>query len=281
MTYMSPITFTVVLPPEMLSKDVECIRISEHRGEKALEIKVCPNGLPGIVFQCDSHGQSALESISTRSVTYSHIPLLFLYRQRSEPAIMHCKEGSYSTLQVVLKPWALYTLFDLDASTLKLSSLQAKEFGAAELYLHLLAADSDTTRVSLLMDFLRNRFQQTKRRDTLVEASIRLIHNRIDSVTVQDLLRDLYISERQFQKRFSRVIGASPQQYIRVKRVNEALRLMGTGAYEQLSDIAYALNYYDQSHFIRDIKALSWVTPKSITQKISDLYQDQVGTSYL
>lgn len=278
---MSPITFNLIPPPEVLSRDVECIRISEYKGKEALEIKVCPNGLPGIVFQRKFQSESAIKSISTRTATFAHIPLFFLHGQSAEPAIMYFKKGSYSTLQVVLKPWALYTLFNLDASTLNLSSLQAKDIGAEELYSELLIADSDTERVTLFMEFLQTRLEQMKRKDSLIEKSIWLIHNHIDSISVNDLLGKLHISERQFQKRFSRVIGVSPQQYIRVKRINEALRLINTGGYERLSDIAYALNYYDQSHFIRDIKALSWITPKSITQKISDLHQDQVGMSYL
>lgn len=278
---MNPITFNLIPPPDALNKDVECIRISEYKDEDALEIRVCPNGSPGILFQHNSQGISAIASISTRTSTFSHIPTFFLYMQKPEPAIMHFKKGSYSTIQVVLKPWALYTLFNLDATILKLSSLQATEFGAEELYTQLIKTDTDIQRVTLLLEFLSMRFKLIKQRDTLIEKSIRFIHNNIASISVKDLLRELNISERQFQKRFSRVIGVSPQQYIRVKRVNEALRLLNTGGYERLSDIAYALNYYDQSHFIRDIKDLSWITPKSITQKISELHQDQVGTSYL
>src|SRR5258708_36643646 len=57
------------------------------------------------------------------------------------------------------------------------------------------------------------------------------------------------------------------QLYLRVKRFDEAARLMKTGQFETLIDVAYALNFYDQSHFIRDIKAFSGITPKSLSQK--------------
>ncbi len=78
-----------------------------------------------------------------------------------------------------------------------------------------------------------------------------------------------------------RAVGISPQRYIKIRRVNEAFRLMDTGEYERHSDVAYELNYYDQSHFIRDIKAFSGTTPKSISQKVNDFHNDVVGSSYL
>jgi len=70
------------------------------------------------------------------------------------------------------------------------------------------------------------------------------------------------------------------QLYLRVKRFNEAARLMKTGQFETLIDVAYALNFYDQSHFVRDIKAFSGITPKSLSQK-EDAFHGVAGYSYL
>ena len=42
-----------------------------------------------------------------------------------------------------------------------------------------------------------------------------------------------------------------------------------------------ALNFYDQSHFIRDIKEFSGITPKSLSQKVDDFHHDQAGYSYI
>jgi AraC-like DNA-binding protein len=114
-----------------------------------------------------------------------------------------------------------------------------------------------------------------------VEESLRYIHSNISNITVKDLLGQLYISERQFEKKFVQAVGVSPQFYIRVKRFNEAMRLIDSGQFERLSDVAQALNYFDQSHFIRDIKVFSGITPKSISQKIVDFHHDQIGSSYL
>jgi AraC-like DNA-binding protein len=64
-----------------------------------------------------------------------------------------------------------------------------------------------------------------------------------------------------------------------VKRFNEAIRLIKTGQFERLTDVACALNFSDQSHFIHDFQALAGTTPKSLSQRVDDFYHDQVGYS--
>jgi AraC-like DNA-binding protein len=114
----------------------------------------------------------------------------------------------------------------------------------------------------------------------LVEESLDLIHKNIASIDVKYLLKNLHISVRQFEKRFTDTVGVSPLSYIRVRRFNEAIRLMKTGQFDKLTDVAHALNFYDQSHFIRDLKEFSGITPKSILQKVED-FHEQGGFSYV
>jgi AraC-like DNA-binding protein len=114
-----------------------------------------------------------------------------------------------------------------------------------------------------------------------VEESLDLIHKRAGLITIRTLLEYLDISERQFERRFGQAVGISPFSYIRVRRFNEAIRLMKTGRYERLTDIAYALKFHDQSHFIRDIKAFTGSTPKDLSQRVEDFQLNQSGYSYV
>ncbi|MBW8351141.1 AraC family transcriptional regulator [Bacillus sp. IITD106] len=278
---MSTINFKVIPSPHMLRRDIECIRITSQKGTEALEVKVCPSGFPGIVFNVASDGSSAIESITTRKAKASNVPRLFMHGQGAEPSIMCFKSEPYISIQVVFKSHALYTLFGMDASSLNQGFLLPEQFGATKLKLRLLNANTTAERVTILGEFLIAKLQQTNKRDELIEQILDYIREHIESVTVKNLVAAFHISERQFQKRFARVVGMQPQLYIRVKRINEALRLMNTGQYERLSDIAYILNFYDQSHFIRDMKAFSWVSPKNIMMKVSEFHSDQAGSSYL
>ncbi len=270
--------FTVIPIPEILKEDVECIRISEFDGDDPVAINVCLNGLPGIVFQ-HQNGTSPIEKISTRFGSVSSTPTLFVYGQMTEPGVMHYRAGQFTSTQVVLKPHALQTLMGLNASVLTNSVVDLSEFSAGSLNMQLMEAHTDEQRVGFITDFLTAKLRQTQSRDCLVEASLRVIHQHSTSVTVKYLLDTLNLSERQFEKRFTQTVGLTPQFYIRVKRFNEAIRLMKTHPFEKLTDVAYALNYYDQSHFIRDIKAFSGITPKSLFQKV-DLQTDHRVYAY-
>ena len=88
---MSSITFTVFPPPESLIRDVECIRVAAYTGDQGLAVKVCPNGLPGIVFQLGQDGP-AIDNIATRSAQVSGLPILFLHGQGAEPSIMNFRK---------------------------------------------------------------------------------------------------------------------------------------------------------------------------------------------
>jgi len=277
---MSTIAFSVFPSAPPLRRDIECIRLAVHTGTEALTVKTCPNGLPGIVFQM-GQGGSAISSISTRSAKTANVPVLFLHGLGAEPSVMQFTAGPFSTIQVVFKPHALYSVFHIDSSTLRGGFWLPHEFGGAHLTKPLVSARSHGERITILSEFLIARLAQGIRRDELVEASLASIHERIETISVHELAETFNISLRQLEKRFSRVVGMPPKLYIRIKRVNEALHLISTGRYERLSDIAYALNFYDQPHFIREIKTFSWVTPTSIAQKVSEFRQDQTGASYL
>lgn len=278
---MTTINFNVLPPPTALSRDVECLRIATYTGNQPLEVKVCPRGYPGIVFQLATDNTAAIDSIAIRTAETFEIPILFMHGQGSEPSIMHFRGTPYTTIQVVLKPHALYSLFGWDAARYKQGLLSPDQFDAVVLEKHLLTANSIDERVFLLNHFLINQLKLTNKRDELIESALDHIRDNIVSITVQELVATFHISERQFQKRFARVVGMPPQLFIRIGRVNEAMRFMHSGLYERLSDIAYALNYYDQSHFIRDMKSFSWVSPKHITMKVSEFHSDLAGSSYL
>ncbi|MFE5318225.1 helix-turn-helix domain-containing protein [Paenibacillus sp. NPDC056579] len=278
---MSTFNFTVLPPPESLKRDIECFRITTYQGYESLDVKVCPKGFPGIVYQIAVDGLSAIDSISVRTAQISNIPSFFLHGQGSEPSIMRFKNKPFSSIQVVLKPHALYSLFGWEANSLHQGFLLSGQFGAIELENQLKSASTDEERTSYLCTFLKKKMEGTNKRDELIEQTLEFIRERVSSISVKDIVAAFHISERQLQKRFSRVVGMSPQLYIRIVRINEALQMMKSGGFERLVDIACALNYFDQSHFIRDIKAFSWVSPKSIMMKVSEFHSDEAGASYL
>lgn len=276
---MKAIQLTIIPAPAALKRDIECFRLSIHDVQGDVAVRVCPNTFPGLVFQQHAH-HSAIKDIVTKSGRVVHVPTLFTHGQVTELSIMHFT-GPYTTIQVIFKPHAIKTIFDIDASMLTNNSMGPEVFGGETLNQALLTTDDTNKQLGLISDFLITKLSQTGHRDSSIEDALDFIDQNSSNVTVEKVYVHLGISERQLERRFKQNIGISPQLYIRIRRINEAFRLMDSGKFEHLSDIAYELNFHDQSHFIRDIKAFSGINPKNILQKVNDFHHDHVGSSYM
>jgi AraC-like DNA-binding protein len=271
--------FQVLAAPEMLQRDVECLLLYKFTGNEKVSTYVFPNGLPGIVFHHQS-GNPVIESIQLQSGRKVSPPALFLYGPVAEPSVMNFGEGSYTVIQVVLKPHALKAVFGINALILKDTSAELNEFSSKDVHEQLINARGAQEQADLLIQFLANKLEQATTRDDLVEESLRFIQNHVGTITVKTLLEQFHLSERQFERRFSQTVGISPYSYIRIRRFNEAIRLIKTRKCQTLTEIAHLLNYHDQSHFIRDIKAFTGITPKSLSQRADEYFHNQAGYSY-
>jgi AraC-like DNA-binding protein len=258
--------FRVLAPPEILKRDVECFILNRFSGNRKVETRVFSNGIPGIVFH-QTDGHPAIESILTQSGRETSPPSLFVCGPGTESSLMRFEKGSYTVVQVILKPHALKTLLGINALALKNQAVELNEFSKEDLNEQLVNAADENTQVRLLAGFLVSKLQRADTRDILVEESLSLIHQSRGAINVGALTKYLDLSERQLS-------------YIRVRRFNEAMRLMRTGGYNRLTDVAYALNFHDQSHFIREIKSFTGITPKSLSQSVDGFYHNQAGYSY-
>lgn len=268
-----------ILPaPQGLQDTVTCFHLAEYNGHEAVAINTTPNAVPGIVFQ-HMNGHPALTTITTAAGVYT-TPTLFLYGVGTEASTMHYRAGAYTTIHMVFKPHTLHSLFGINAATLSNGATELAEFSPQPLNEQLMTATGVQSQVALLTEFLLAQQARTQQRDALIEASLRLIHQQIATISVKRLRQALHLSERQFERRFQQVVGISAQSYIRVKRFNTAVRLLKQAQYTKLTDIAHALHFYDQAHFIREVKAFAGMTPKQLAQQADGSYHDQIGYSY-
>jgi AraC-like DNA-binding protein len=224
-------------------------------------------GVSGILFQ-HHNGRPALGATAAgHPVSNGGCPTSFVFGKRTRPSHTFSK-GPFGLTGVVFTPQGLNTLLNTHPRHLNDGSVQLNEFSRENIGEQLLNARSDRERVARLNDFLHEHIDGSGSEDALVAESLRLIQTRIRSIRVPQLLKCLNVSERQLERRFVRAIGVSPHQYIRIVRFQEAVRRIKANQFERLSDVAYDLNYVDQSHFIKDIKAFSGYTPTELVKTV-------------
>lgn len=122
----------------------------------------------------------------------------------------------------------------------------------------------DIARLSTLFDD----FLSAYRPATPANGSANMMTNLLELLeagTIHTMASQLEISERQFRRIAHGLFGLSPKQIQRILRLQLALR-------ELLHpDIPRVADYYDDSHRIRELKALTGLTPGEI-RRMADLY---------
>lgn len=96
------------------------------------------------------------------------------------------------------------------------------------------------------------------------------IQTNIEIKEVSELVHLSKISLRNLQRMFKKYIGISPQWIIMRYRLHEALSQMEKDADNtSLTRLAYDLNYFDQTHFIKDFKKFTGLTPGEYKKKMN------------
>ncbi|HYO97586.1 MAG TPA: helix-turn-helix domain-containing protein [Polyangiaceae bacterium] len=119
------------------------------------------------------------------------------------------------------------------------------------------AAD-DAARIAVLERFLLERLRSVAH-DALVSSALRAIEREPVSTRVGVLARQLGISCDRLEKRFRRVVGASPKRFARILRLRRSVDLYPSAS--NLTELAIAAGYCDQSHFIREFRAFTGEPP--------------------
>jgi len=85
-------------------------------------------------------------------------------------------------------------------------------------------------------------------------------------ISVKELSEKLFWSERQINQYFSQHFGLSLKAYCNILRFQASLSHIKEGK------LFPQLNYYDQSHFIKEIKKFSGVSPKELFKNQNDRF---------
>ncbi|MDE2437582.1 MAG: AraC family transcriptional regulator [Sphingomonadales bacterium] len=95
-----------------------------------------------------------------------------------------------------------------------------------------------------------------------VAQAARVLREQHGQVEIHELCEETGLSMRHFQRRFRALTGQNPKHYSRVCRVSHAVHLKELLPDASWTACALEAGYSDQSHFIRDFKALTGILPR-------------------
>jgi AraC-like DNA-binding protein len=133
-----------------------------------------------------------------------------------------------------------------------------------EVHEQLVDARDHARRKEILERFLLGRLR-SEAPDSVATAAAARIKERHGAVRMEELARDAGLSLSALERRFRKMVGASPRKFASIVRLRQVLKLRnGAGT---LTEIAYQAGYSDQAHFIKDFKNFTGLAPQSFFQR--------------
>jgi AraC-like DNA-binding protein len=247
--------YRIILPPEPLKAYVRYFSALDYEGSdiKSSQLRVFADRYPHLVFQ-HNNGNSAFFKNGDA------LPTAFMSGVKINPYI--CNVHNHSVVTITFYPQAIKQLFGIALHELNDEIVDAEHFVPLEMNDRLMHARDYREKIAILTDFLIKKIGDSQEADFLIREGIQLINDTDIDASISMLSEHFSISSRQLERRFKSATGLSPKLFLRTARFEKAIKLIKENNFENLSNIAFYLNYTDQSHFIKDFKEFSGFTPK-------------------
>ena len=82
------------------------------------------------------------------------------------------------------------------------------------------------------------------------------------------------LSKKQLERKFPRAVGTTPKTFARLSRFLNICHHIDTHRGTKLTQLTYECGYFDQAHFIKELKAFSGFTPKKFFERKNVVFAD-------
>jgi AraC-like DNA-binding protein len=131
------------------------------------------------------------------------------------------------------------------------------------------SAASIEQAIDLLEQGLLDRVGAAADRPSPIEQIVEAIITSAGRASIDRLASGSSLGRRQLERRFNHEVGVSPKTFARILRFQAAL--VSAPEADNWSDVAHAHGYADQSHLIRDFKALTGQPPTRLLRQAGEL----------
>lgn len=161
-------------------------------------------------------------------------------------------------------PHVIPSLFGMPAHLLTNNNYEIGELlgtEGKELEEKIILSKNAANRVAILSEYIEKKMLCSSIATRGMIAATGDILSQRGIVDIPHLASRYALSQRQFERKFKEATGFSPKMFARIVRFEECIR---KAALENLSltEVTFALGYYDQSHMIRDFREFSGQNPR-------------------
>ncbi|MEV4884656.1 helix-turn-helix transcriptional regulator [Chitinophaga ginsengisegetis] len=252
-----------ILPEQLLKPYVKCYYHFESEADTAIDDVVFPGGHMEIIFNMGS----ATWKTGSNNI-FQNTPKIELWGQITRPLPVKAV-GSYNKMLGV-RFYPHTAAFFMQEDIMLLNNQvndPADMLGTPirQLHMKLLEEENLDQQIKLISQFLLNRLQEVNRKPLNIAMVGNIIHQMKQpdaDAKIESIARQHLISSRYLHKLFLQYTGVPPKFYAKLHRFQKSLELVQKNKLS-LTAIAYECGYFDQSHFIREFKSFTGVSPAS------------------
>ncbi len=175
--------------------------------------------------------------------------------------------GETRLVSALFTPAGASLFFHDSFASLLNRSVSLKEmfpFDSELLYERICSSGSSMEKIGVLESFIKNRITSRYRRDfSLLNGIISAIKESRGDITVDTICHNFGINYKFLERRFSQYIGMTPKNFLRIVRFQNVLDSYDKSG-GSLTDLSLDCGYYDQSHFIREIREFTGYSPQDL-----------------
>lgn len=249
-----------IKPGDRLKQYVKCYYTYESDAATAFDDTVFPSGNMEIIFNLGT-GHWLTDS----GAGFKATPQVELWGQVTKPLPVR-SVGRNTMLGVRFFPHAAAVFFPEKVDLFNDQVTDFRDVSGNEvslLHTRLLETPTWRERLLLLEEFLWRRILRSEKRHTKVTMLDHVMHEIRQPGffdNIENVAARYGITSRYLQKLFVQYTGLTPKLYSKIHRFQNSLQLVIRNE-APLTAIAYDCGYFDQSHFIREFKSFTGLTP--------------------
>jgi AraC-like DNA-binding protein len=177
-----------------------------------------------------------------------------------------CTNGEAGVIAVTFHPAGACYFFDFPLYEIENQSINLNDIFQADIRImeeKLQGLHTTNERIECVEKFLLRRFKLISNYDyQLITSGINLIKTNNSLITANELSSKLFITPKSLERKFSKYIGKTPKQFIKLIRFQKIIAHFEHTKYTQMNIFANEIGYYDQAHFTKEFKTFSGLTPR-------------------
>ncbi|WP_366522598.1 helix-turn-helix domain-containing protein [uncultured Psychroserpens sp.] len=269
--------FKKFTPSPLFARFIDCyFTMNMNLIETSIQDLVIPDGTFGLIFieSDDALGRSL--STSTSSLPLKHASI---FGQKTHAVNYELNSVNSKVFGLKIKPSGI-SLFTKDIRVLQNTFANIDTLNDAELLdveYRILEAREVTHKIRLIEQYMYKKLSSLEFNTNfeLMELIVNYIHNRKGNLRLDQLATHFGLNYKKMERLFIKYLGLSPKQYLRIIRFNASISSSMTYTSENLTQMAYRNGFFDQSHFIKEFKQFTSLTPKQFFSKDRSLSEGE------